>query len=120
MKKYIYVLFFVCLTIGCFAEGRSLSFPEVGKSYRIEFIAQSTVNDKNVYYTGSIENGSIVKILDRSDSGWCLVESVHRVGLDPKSQAPVFRKQRLWLNFSVLFLATQVDERKIPSNAIVQ
>lgn len=98
-----------CLCLAETSEARRV-FPEVGKEYKIEYIADQTVGSAMVQTGVSVYSSSTVKVLARGEHQWCLVERVLYFGMDKTTHQRVMHKERLWLNFAQLIDAKEVNE----------
>lgn len=77
-------------------------FPEVGKSYRIEFPSAENLRFLSGAHGGG---GKTVKIVARAEHGWCLVEYRFVEGRDAATMQPIIKNKTVWLNFNHVLLA---------------
>ena len=119
-KIYICSILILASAVLCSAQSAIDSrFPEVGKSFQVEFITQSVVGEKFVQYGVSIPNGSIVKVVAHTNGPWCLVEHLRRIGVDEKTKKMRFKKEQVWLNFGNLIVVREATKEQVEVQDVI-
>jgi hypothetical protein len=127
IKSILHVIVFLFAVSFCNAQSNVSSqvFPEVGKTYKIQF---ASGGESDLVQLGvppgqtSFEpySGCEIKVIARREHEWCLVEYLSFTGrFDEKTKHPTFRKYQYWLNFGVLVLAQEIPELENKDRIII-
>jgi hypothetical protein len=110
MKTHIPVLLvlLVCVLAKPCAYAQAPDFPQLGKTYLVEFVAPT---ERQMPPNAAFSSGSVVKVVARARGGWCEVEYQGSMW-DEHSKKYAVVTIRTWLNFDVLLTAKEVDEQR--------
>ena len=110
VKLLLLIIVFSSISlVGSAESNTNPAFPEVGKSYSIDFCSSahiSLIGSQAVQYDNPARP-SWVEVLARGEGQWCLVDALFFFRTDPETKKPVYRKERFWLNFGGLITARE-------------